>query len=128
MIELEKKSWIFNPRRILKKLCQEATYIRSYIKKDIYYVHISDKEKLSSLAKSPLLFKKLRIFRIRKQDNKYILTYKHRKIRDFCELNVENEISLKLISKWKNFFYYIQYTPFLYKKKKFNYLNIKIFL
>jgi len=109
MIEVEKKAYLRN-NQVLQNIKDIAEYKGYSVKTDRYYGPGS--KEVVNLYHDP-------VFRLRKENQQQILTFKEKSFIENTEVNQEHEIDLSHIPQkdLEKFFSYLGYKPFIDKNK-----------
>ena len=122
MIEIEKKCWLKDPERMLADLHKNAHYIKKSRKEDVYFIH-KDYNSSHSINRDD------KIFRLRIEEGKHIVTFKEKRIEKGIEINQENEFFVSDQNSFLQFVQYIDYQELVTKVKEvelFKYNDISV--
>lgn len=110
MIEIEKKAYL-RDSAVLEKIKEIAVYKGFFDKQDTYYG--PDQENKINVYQD-------RVFRLRKENDKQILSFKKKNFLGKTEVNEEYEMDVSTVKKedLEVFFYYLGYKSFIDKNKK----------
>lgn len=122
MIEVEKKAWIDEPDKFLKELKAKAEFVHESKKEDLYYIKRNDNNVKEFDSRD-------KIFRIRTESEKIIVTFKEKTFRDGAEVNIEEEFEIFDKEAFKAFGKYLGFELLVEKTKEvklFKYNNISV--
>ncbi len=111
MIEVERKCWILNKKKILAFLYKNAVLKTEVTKNDFYYIEKSNNNK-------SIICENDKIFRVRLLNNKYFATFKEKSLKNKTEINIENEFEIIDNISFIKFINYLGFTKLIEKTKE----------
>lgn len=100
--EIECKAWVDDPEGLRKRLHERYTFRTTYLKDDTYYQFPGRKQ----------------TFRVRNQDDGFIVTMKEKSRKDGMEDNLETEFSVSDVDSFVKFIEEFNCPVYLKKRKK----------
>ena len=105
--EVELKARINDPQKIEAQAAKLGHFIGEFFKEDVYYCPVGDSRPVPSLR-----------YRLRREGDKAIVTFKHRALTDGIEVNEEIEFAVDDAPAFFRFAHYTGAEPFVVKHKR----------
>jgi len=114
LIEVERKYWLNNKNSILKLLNEKAVFQKEVRNEDIYYIDKTTIKQFDRFSGNE------KIFRLRRTNNRKVVTFKEKILKQGTEVNREGEFEIKFEdeSAFKQFINYINYQELIHKTKE----------
>lgn len=109
MYEVELKAWVDDPQAVRRRLDEACSYRRDFDKRDRYF-------KAPSCAAAAGWVPKQ--FRLRRDEESLVCTYKHKRVEDGVEINLEREFDVSDEEAFVGLVERLGCTPFVDKHKR----------